>query len=349
MTSLLLFLSLISTLVWTPSAHSPILPTVTCPLESAYTPPVESTQSQDAIPGIPPVVEMLNTPDGSVFAVITQPEGSLTQRIYRYDPANGETTEILSAETLRTLRTEDFAGGVQVRDLTFIPNTHIALFYTAIIPNVEGIYFEVPLDVWALDVDSGELTEIFPYGEGGLFSISPSGDKLVLFNIDKIRVSAPDGSNVSTIYEGRVGLGGGEYIAWSEIVWVSPDAFRTALLDAPLDAPDGGYAPTHPTRMVEFDLSGESPTMTEFFSVTGVIFFSVRLSPQGDAISYLIPNDDGENQRDLVIQRIGADPVMLSSGDSIENPVWLDDLHIGWSDGETRYIGDVCGVVSALP
>lgn len=351
MTSLLLLMSLWMG-AWSPIAQVPPTPPapVTCPLSSPYVAPPSASSLTPTLEDGFEVVSSVLSSDGRVAVLVAKTDEHVTETLYRYEVVTGEVTEILNWEVLRGLRTEYFAGGVQVRDLTFIPDTHTVLFYTAIIPNVEGIYFEVPRDIWSLDVDSGTLTEVFPYNEGGKFGISPSGEHMVISTVNQIRLSAPDGSDVRTLYDGRVGLGGGEYIAWADIKWVSPDSFRIALLDAPLDAPDGGYAPHHPTRLVEFDLSGDSPLVTEYLSITDVIFFSVRLSPTGDALSYIRYHTTPDSPvRDLVVHPIGGEPIVMATSESVYGAEWLDAAHITWQELERTFIGDVCGLVTPAP
>lgn len=373
MTPFLLFLSLISAMIGPSVGLNPVFQSVDCPLEESYTPPAEDTSQTDLAAGIfilpvtdgrgieinvgAPIAGVYPSPDATVYVLaVEESTPYIYQTLYKVDTETAELRPLLSEDALRALRTEAFSGGVILGSPTFIPNTHTLMFYTEIIPNVEGIYFEVPLDVWALDVDNGELTEIFPYGEGGKFSISPSGENIILYNIDKIRVSNPDGSNVRTIYNGRVGLGGGEYIAWAETAWVAPNIFRTALLDAPLDAADGGYGMDYPIRIVEFDVSADEPSPIDIMSITGTIFFSVKMSPAGNGLAYWKPTNDG-NVRDLIIHAVGSDPITFATGDNIEIAGWLDSYHLAWYETtyvqntaqQAYFVTDICGTTTPLP
>src|SRR5690606_12320630 len=106
---------------------------------------------------------------------------------------DGAQTEVLGADDLLALRDEEFRDAVTLYNPAFVPGTHTVLFNTELLSDAEGIYVEIPLDLWSLDLDSGELTEILPYGEAGQFEIAPDGQSVVLLGNGFIRQITFDG------------------------------------------------------------------------------------------------------------------------------------------------------------
>jgi|GEM_PF-4782404 len=257
MTRIILFLSLFSLVTWTQPSHAQTTDsteTAVCPLP----PYVESTPdalesrwglADDALPNLPPIIDVLIPDDGTTFVIVAKEPDDVTPTLYGYAPQSGDLSVLVTPTILDALRTEDYAGGVILGTPNFIPNTHTLLFYTEIVPNNDGIYFEIPSDLWSLDADTGTLIQLLPFGEGGAFNVSPEGDHLVLYTLESIRVGNPDGTGLVEIYHGRVGLGGGEFIAWPQTVWTDAHTFRALLLDAPLTASDGGYGFSHPIQI----------------------------------------------------------------------------------------------------
>lgn len=84
-------------------------------------------------------------------------------------------------------------NAIWIWKIQFIPNTHSLLFTT--LPE-RGYGLNGNYDLWLLDVETGELRNILPVGEGGIFSISPNGQEVALIKPDSISLIKSDGSNL---------------------------------------------------------------------------------------------------------------------------------------------------------
>lgn len=315
------------------------------PLEGGEVGPLE---------GMPPVQDIHVPPDGELFLIVAQQPEETSPTLYRYDPQDFTLQTLVEPDALTALRTEDFVGGVALGNPTFIPGTETLLFHTVVTPNREGIYFEIPLDLWALDTTTGELTEIFPYGEGGEFSLSPLGSHLALFNFDSIRTAAPDGSDVQVIHEGVVGVGLGESVMWPQSAWLTDDTFRVVLLgEGAADSLQPAFDPTLPVEVVDFDLSADPVVRTVFNTIEGSFYFDIKLSPNGGALAWRVLNPAGSTQANLFVgstSGVEAPITVLEDTASVSPVGWLTPLHIlvldSTDDGIVYYIADTCGGIT---
>lgn len=193
---------------------------------------------------------------------------------------DGVLTQVLDNDDLMALRTEDYRAAVMLFNPAFVPGTHTVLFNTELRVDFEGIYFELPYDLWSLDLDSGELTEVLPYGTGGQFAISPDGGHLVLMNFNAIWTTDINGENPRPLFEGTVWIGLGESIQEPPVVWDAErdvSTFRTILY--PDHDPNMGMFDA-PFRVYEFTLGAE-PTAEVLFSGQTDFLLNPKLSPDG--------------------------------------------------------------------
>lgn len=315
------------------------------PLEGGEVGPLE---------GLPPIQGIHVPSNGELFLMVAYQPEDTSPTLYRYDPQDFTLQTLVEPDALTALRTEDFVGGVALGNPTFIPGTETLLFHTVVTPNREGIYFEIPLDLWALDSTTGELTEIFPYGEGGEFSLSPLGSHLVLFNFDSIRTAAPDGSDVQVIHEGVVGVGLGESVMWPQSAWLTDDTFRVVLLgEGAADSLQPAFDPTLPVEVVDFDLSADPVVRTVFNTIEGSFYFDIKLSPNGGALAWRVLNPADSTQANLFVgstSGVEAPITVLEDTASVSPVGWLTPLHIlvldSTDDGIVYYIADTCGGIT---
>jgi hypothetical protein len=266
--------------------------------------------------------------DGEVLLIsATSPE--FDSRVFAY--RDGELTEVLGADHLLALREDGFRDAVTLFDPAFIPGTHTVLFNTEVLSDAEGIYVEVPLDLWSLDLDSGELTEILPYGEGGEVHIAPDGSTIVLLGIDFIRQIDLDGGNPRTLFEGTVALGVGHGLAYPDLVW-----------DNEADIGDE----------VESRLIFDGPS--QFLPLEW-------LSPDGYSAAQWAWQDASARQNpifDVTVYRPDAEPLLVDSVQILSNGTspfirWDDPTHLtyGYIDSEntvTSWRADLCGEITEL-
>ena len=295
--------------------------------------------------------------DGEVM-LVTVTSAELDSRVLVY--REGTQTEVLGADELLTLRDEEFRDAVTLYNPAFVPGTHTVLFNTEILSDAEGIYVEVPLDLWSLNLDTGELTEILPYGEAGQFHIAPDGQSVVLLGIDYIRQIDIDGGNPRNLFEGTVAIGLGHGLGYPDFVWDnSADilTFRVLLFPAYDPNSSGLYVPF---EVHEFTL-GETPESRVILEGPSVFVPPAWLSPDGYRVAYWAWQDNTVADKfDVVVISPDAKPLLLATvetpGGGISPFVrWSDETHLvyGYTDANndnwvTSWMADLCGEIMEL-
>ena len=169
MTALLLILAVFATAI--PAAAQP--QPIECPLPPYQLPllaPERAFIDEDGDVAISGVDTPFNLPDGlrarqllwsddgEVLVVLASDRFFVGVFAYK----DVEMTQIVTNEHMLGLRSEDFRDAVYPMNPQFVPGTHTLLFNTEVFTDAEGIYFEIPLALWALNLDSGLLTELLP-------------------------------------------------------------------------------------------------------------------------------------------------------------------------------------------
>ena len=235
-------------------------------------------------------------------------------------------------------RDEDFAGvdlsniagniiGVRVYQTEWIPDTRSLLFNTS--PQIEGPGLLLSNDLWRVDVDSGDLTQLRSAGEGGNFMLSPDGSQLALVRPDSISVMNLDGSNVRELFTYTPVLTYSEYQYYAQPVW-TPDgnALRVAIPPS-----DPMAQPAQATEIWHLPLDGGSPNfMGQVMAFMPQNHANVVLAPDGSRLAYLEESDAGGSARNLML---------ASLTDQVGEPVvYADSVNEirGWSPDAKRLI-----------
>ena len=294
--------------------------------------------------------------DGEVLLIsATSPE--FDSRVFVY--GDGELTELLGADDLLALRDEEFKDAVTLYDVTFIPGTHTVLFNTEVlIGDPGGIFVEHPLDLWSLNLDSGELNEIYPYDEGGKFHIAPDGQSVVLMNVDRIWQADINGSNERTIFEGVVGMGLGHGYSHPPLAWdIAADIPTIRVLLFPSYDPNTTSAEV-PFEIREFVLGDEIEERT-LLEGPVVFFPTVELSPDGmRAANWWWSNENSAEAFDVTVYQPDAEPLVLDSFEIANQGGsafihWDDETHLtyGHIDEANTVVSrraDLCGEITEL-
>lgn len=276
---------------------------------------------------------------------------------------DGALTQLLDSDDLLALRMEDFRDAVALFNPEFVPGTHTVLFNTQVLTDAEGIYFELPYDLWSLDLDSGVLTEILPYGTGGQFAISPDGQHLVLMNFNAIWTTDITGQNPRPLFEGTVWIGLGESIIEPTVVWDyerEVPTFRTMLF--PDHDPNMGMFDA-PFRVYEFTL-GDEVTSELLFSGQTEFLMNPKLSPDGYRVAewrwqdlsqqqtvdlWLTSYGDPENEAGTVQTLLTSFDVPSGVAPFVQ---WADETHLLFGhfvrDGRVESRIDLCGEIVPL-
>ena len=155
----------------------------------------ELTQLSDAVN----VSRAVLSDDGQIVAyirnVFDQPDDEGARLEIWTVMADGSNDErLLSTEQLTELREEPFAFTAGIIDMDWMPGTHTLALNTAATPLGEGIHNTIADDLWTVDADTGELTNILTQGEGGHFTYAPDGSHVVIRTPTSIWLMEPDSS-----------------------------------------------------------------------------------------------------------------------------------------------------------
>lgn len=354
-----------------PVSESHAQPTpVECPLPPYQLPlqtpdrAVVDDAGQLSVDGVPvelpdglTVHQQLWSDDGDILLIAaTSPE--FDSRVFTY--RDGTLTEILGADELLALRAEGFKEAVTIYDAVFVPGTHTVLFNTELLTDGNGIYVEIPSDLWSLDLDSGELTGILTDGEGGKIHVAPDSSTVVLLGYDFIRQLDLDGGNARTLFEGTVAIGISHGAAYPDLVWDNEadiPTFRVLLLPA-FDPNIGNF--DVPFEVHEFVLGAEVESRLIFDGPSEFLPLG-RLSPDGNSVAQWVWLDASATQNpsfDVTVLRPDTEPLLLASVQISANGVtpfirWDDPMHLtyGYIDTEntvTSWRADLCGEITEL-
>jgi len=296
--------------------------------------------------------------DDGELMLVTVTSADFDSRVLVY--RDGAQSEVLGADDLLALRNEEFRDAVTLYNPAFVPGTHTVLFNTELLSDAEGIYVEVPLDLWSLDLDTGEVSEILPYGEAGQFEIAPDGQSVVLLGNGYIRQIGIDGSDPRDLFEGTVAIGLGHGLGYPDFVWDNDaeiSTFRVLLFPTYDPNSSGLYVPF---EVREFVL-GETPESRMILEGPSIFIPSAWLSPDGTRVAYWTWQDNTvADVFDVVVVSPDAEPLLLASvetpGGGISPLVrWSDETHLvyGYTDANndntvTSWMADLCGEITAL-
>lgn len=241
-------------------------------------------------------------------------------RAVKADGANDKL--LLSQVTLDALYPLDGALHYLTSQIEFIPGTHTLLFNTRATFDGPGLVKND--DLYRLDVDTGEITQILTRQRGGDFSVSPDGSKLALSKPDSISMAAIDGSNLRPdLITFQPIITYSEYQYYPIVVW-SPDSSVLGVF-IPSEDPLAGD-PTGTVWIVPADAAPRS-----FQPIAGQAFFpqsnASLLSPDMQTVAFLREDDQGQTR------------LFLSNLDGSNSRVYDqgDIQWIGWNPDGTRF------------
>lgn len=267
--------------------------------------------------------------DGSRALLLTN-DGGTDYRVFIYE--DGEVRQLLDQDTLNATRDDNFRDAVQLLYPVFVPNSNIVLANTEILVSTEGIYAEIPLDVWALDVETGEFSVVLPYGEGGRISVSPDGARVLVLDDNSITVMRPDGSAQQVIYEGTVAIGMGHGLDYPLPVWgesESGEQVARVLIfpDYSLSIADGSDI----YEIHEFTF-GDDITSTVINTGSVSFFLAAELSPTGEHVAEWRGLDSSDPISAGIYIDGDDEPLAWTFIRNGETPFvyWADAYHVGY-------------------
>jgi hypothetical protein len=113
--------------------------------------------------------------DDGQLVVYTRPAERGMIELWMVDYSERTPEVLLTADDFGKMRRASGQMGVIPYNISWIPGTHTLAFNTYPVIRGDGIWIYIPDDVRTLDVNTKQLTTLFPVGSGGHFSYSPDG------------------------------------------------------------------------------------------------------------------------------------------------------------------------------
>jgi len=231
---------------------------------------------------------------------------------------------LIPLEEFDAMKNSPDALGAQPYVWDWVPGTRQLAIVSS--PTHDGPGMMVNDDLWYVNIDTGELKQMLPPGQGGVFYFSPDGQQIALVTPKTISLINSDGTNRrQSVLEYPLVSTYGEYKYYATPKW-SPDLsfLRVAILpQEPL------AEPRQNTSIWEIPADGSPAKMIRV--VTSMPLLGPELSPDLNHIVYLKEHGaPADNQRELHIS------VSDNSGDTIYQTGQLDFM--GWAPDSSRFI-----------
>jgi hypothetical protein len=183
-------------------------------------------------------------------------------------------------------------------------------------------------DLWLVDTETLELTEVFPAGLGGEFAFSPDGSWILLTTPGgsradgaqmegKVDLVRADGTGRQTVITFSPISTASEYQFYPAPRWLQDGSGARVLVPSPAPWEPGAYG-----TLWAITLDGSA---TELGRIPGNFLFQPDpWSPDFGHIAYLAQvGDPGSNQGELYLAGgDGRDAVLYDSGESLQPVVW---------------------------
>jgi hypothetical protein len=283
--------------------------------------------------------------DGQVL-VYTRPaeRGMIELWMVNYSERTPEV--LLTADDFGKMRRASGQIGVIPYNISWIPGTHTLAFNTYPVIRGEGIWIYVPDDVRTLDLDTKQLTTLFPVGSGGNFSYSPDGKYLALFTPDSFSVFKSDGKELLGILEDYRAVAFGEYYGYP---WPQWSADSQKLLVA---VPAG----TDPLSLdAQVDIWEVRVDSSQALLIRRIQSYrsEVVISPDLQKIAYWKQPNQRSSGRELRIMEVyGTQDYAFAEGNIMERFQWLPDSQrflFWYSDSWDPWMGHVCQKAIKFP
>jgi hypothetical protein len=284
--------------------------------------------------------------DDGQLVVYTRPAERGMIELWKVDYSERTPEILLTADDFGKMRRASGLIGVIPYNISWIPGAHTLAFNTYPVIRGEGIWIYIPDDVRTLDVDTKQLTTLFPVGSGGHFSYSPDGSILALFTPDSFRVFKSDGKELLAILEDYRAIEFGEYYGYP---WPQWSADSQQLLVA---VPAG----TDPLRLdARVDIWEVRVDGSQALLLKSIQSYrsEVVISPDLQKIAYWRQPNQRSSGRELRIMEVyGSQDDAFAEGNVMERFQWLPDSQrflFWYSDTWHPWIGHLCQKATRLP
>jgi Tol biopolymer transport system component len=212
--------------------------------------------------------------------------------------------QLTNDETFASMDLSDISGnvvGIRVYETAWIPGTNSLLFNTS--PLLGGPGLLLSNDLWHADIDSGQVTNLRPVGEGGSFVISPDGSRVVLVTPEIISVMNLGSGDVQQVLTYSPVLTYSEFQYYARPVW-APDGSTLRVVIPPAD-PLGS---SEPAAVYELYPDGSPPQLlgqvTIFMAQNHT---NVALSPDLSQLAYTQQEVEGSGPGNLYVAPLGQE------------------------------------------
>lgn len=282
------------------------------------------------------------TRSGDVHDVLIARDGDLVAFVRTSDYRNysiwavgsdgsGE-RQVVSAADFNAMKGHADAVGAGPYTLQWPPRAGRKLVFTSQ-PVFDGPGSLLNDDLWQVDLDSGELKQLLPPGQGGVFYYSPDGAQIALVTPEKISLIDADGSNRrDAVLRYAPVLTYSEYRYYAAPKW-SPDSsyLRVAIPpEDPLATPAGS------TKV--WQIASDGSPARQLTQVTTVFLSPLEFSPNLERFAYLSPSGDpADNLRNLhIVNADGSGSVIYQNG-RLDFMSWSpDSLRFVYAAGEAN-------------
>jgi Tol biopolymer transport system component len=262
------------------------------------------------------------SPDGQTVAFL-RPAESFHTELWAIDLDGANERRLVSIADLDTIGggvRDPSAVAINPYHYAWVPGTRSLAFNTQQVFNGPGLSLLDDLNL--VDVDSGQITNLFLAGWGGEFVYSPDGSRVAISRPDVIVLSNADGSDYRPVLRYEPVLTYSEYRYYAAPLW-SPagDFLRVAI--PPVESL---AQPPQPTRLWKIPAGGDP---VQEGSVVAVPFFDqpLRYSPDLERLAFLREiGEPSENRRELVLSTYdGNGEWAYASGALLRFESWSPD------------------------
>ena len=256
-------------------------------------------------------------------------------------------TRLVDQPALMDIVAEDLATGAIPAGVTWVPGKARLTFDAYPTFDTDGIYIYVQKQVFAVNVDGGGISEIYPNGLGGAVSYSPDGLLRLLTEPSGIKlIDFTTGTDIPLSVPYRQ-VGFGEYYAAPALKW-RPDSsgFLLALPDENADP----YTADHPVTIWNVPVDGSPAAF--MLSLRG-FFPSFHFSGDTSKVAFWSSSIGNPDERALHIAETNSGQhIVYAEGELVEFFGWSTfDRYFAFGDPETgrAYVGDLCADPKPLP
>lgn len=291
------------------------------------------------------------SPDGKLVAFL-RPVGDFHTEMWMIDVTGENERVLVSVDDLNTIGggfRDPNAVAIAPYEFEWVPNTHLVAFNTQQILQGPGLFL---LDDFHLvDADRIELKLVLLSGWGGVFRISPNGEKVALSTPTQISLANLDGSDFRQVLQYPQIITYSDYRYYARPVW-KPDS---SGLWVAIPSVDPLVEPVEPTSLYEIVPDDGNAKLVNQIMTVSFIETPVSYSPDAEYLIYLRESGNPQDHlRELYISKPDGSGAWMYQRDYLLKYVgWsIDSRRFLYTVGENQsaWLGDVnAAAVSILP